>query len=493
MLTQQPPDEAQSPHLCIRMHCLALRNITSGKKQQSMFECSLKVPQILSNAMRVLNLVQYQSLLKPMRDSSHASEAKPRWHMAIQLLVYAAYFVIFLSLVLYSIMAILYINKPTPAQRSETKYFESHNLTAIEVACAFPGSGQYGLTMLSTYVILLVFTVVLRHHQWLAAGITASALTYSGVAAIHLVVLGMAYGRSIRSWPCYGADLGFPGEDPYTNIPICAGVFDPDTVLAVMVVGAGLLAALPMAMWSSTFRRAAARPVLVMWTLLLALGHMIYYLIVTDEHRHYQICPAGTVEPLPGDDYIAVPFDADWASKLYNIAGKVRLLSDQGSGNLCIYSCFASDGYVGRKANEIGIYPAHILETDHRSNATRNITITYWILYVILSIIVIVMENGHWSTWERSPAYIYTRRATQLISVSAYIAFVIWNAVLMDIPMSESFSSVGQWNVVAIIILVAVAAVAGRIVRLRRTRPAATEKLPEKDTQDWSIEIGYAS
>lgn len=58
-----------------------------------------------------------------------------------------------------------------------------------EVICVYPISGQYGLIPRLLFYALLIFAVLARRQSWLVVGAVASALTYSGTAAIHAVVL----------------------------------------------------------------------------------------------------------------------------------------------------------------------------------------------------------------------------------------------------------------------------------------------------------------
>lgn len=271
-------------------------------------------------------------------------------------LAWSTYLAILLSLVLFSVFSTLYIYKPTRAQSDEPSRLDFANFTATDVACAYPTSGQYGVTLQSTYFILLAATVILRNQQWLAAGIAASALTYSGTSATHQIILYILYGR--YSHPADRVSCTVWTNNEVNNtlspaLPICVGVYDPDFAMACTIVGAGLLAALPMAMWSSTFHGVATKPILVLWTLLLAIGHIFYNLVVPDEHTHYQICPAGLSEALPETSYVAPAHDTAWDARLSNIVQGMTISDHQ---SRCIYSCFESNAYLGRRSNEIGFF-----------------------------------------------------------------------------------------------------------------------------------------
>ncbi|UPX12793.1 uncharacterized protein EKO05_0003330 [Ascochyta rabiei] len=414
------------------------------------------------------------------------------------MLGYGTYLIAFLSLLGFSILAALYMYKPTHSQSQELGQYETAIFRAKEVACAFPASGQYGTTLQWTYYALLVVTVTLRHQEWLAAGTAAYALTYSGVATIHLVVLFAVYNRfpgdPARS-SCHTWNLGGGVEEAVPQVPICTGVYDPDSTEACTVVGAGLLAVLPMATWSRTFQHVSAKPILVMWTLMLAVGHMVYNLIISDDHRHYQICSASVEEPLPGRGYNAVPFDADWKQSFNEIIRGFPVSSS--SNQSCIYTCFESDAYIGRMADDIGVYHANILKLN-KSQGSRSLGIAYWFLYLLLATAVVLAENS--KRCKKSQLAAYGRRFVQFVSVAAYIGYVAWLGVQPShggLPQSESFNSVGQWSVVAIIVMALMAAVTSKITAAywcERTEKRGTNVGKEEDELPlWSCDVGYAS
>lgn len=61
----------------------------------------------------------------------------------------------------------------------------------FDVNCAWPISGQYCILPRALFYVLIVFALVMRRYPWLVAGALASALTYSGTAALH--AMGLAW------------------------------------------------------------------------------------------------------------------------------------------------------------------------------------------------------------------------------------------------------------------------------------------------------------
>ncbi|KAI9813791.1 MAG: hypothetical protein M1827_003581 [Pycnora praestabilis] len=124
------------------------------------------------------------------------------------------------------------------------------------VDCIYPISGQYGVMCRILYYFLLVFALVVRNQKWLAAGALASALTYSGAAAIHAFIL---------------AGFWHSGDHQFTDTDIWA---------LWCILSTGCTIAVPLLLWSSTLRNErASRPILVGWALLVGAGAISIYVM----------------------------------------------------------------------------------------------------------------------------------------------------------------------------------------------------------------------
>jgi hypothetical protein len=99
--------------------------------------------------------------------------------------------VIVSSLFTYIALAIRYLYVLTEIQQGAPVEIKTDSLQVRRIACVFPRSGTFGAIPRITYYILLVAVVILRHpkFEWVAAGAAASALTYSGVAAVYQVMI----------------------------------------------------------------------------------------------------------------------------------------------------------------------------------------------------------------------------------------------------------------------------------------------------------------
>lgn len=92
-------------------------------------------------------------------------------------------------LVLFIICNTLYINKGLAWGPYELANYDIENVAVKPVECSSPFSAQYERTPRYICYPLLVFIVIIHNHEWLAVGAATSVLTYSGVAAINMIVL----------------------------------------------------------------------------------------------------------------------------------------------------------------------------------------------------------------------------------------------------------------------------------------------------------------
>lgn len=117
--------------------------------------------------------------------------------------------------------------------------------TDIEVLAVYQLSGRYGLMPRLLYYALIIFTVAGHTHVWLNAGALASALTYSGTAAIHALILAADSANSL-----------------------C----DIDAVGIWAILSVGCLVDDPTLTRSSIIPRIPARPIFGFWGSLVSFG-----------------------------------------------------------------------------------------------------------------------------------------------------------------------------------------------------------------------------
>ncbi|KAF9873777.1 CoA-transferase family III [Colletotrichum karsti] len=115
----------------------------------------------------------------------------------------------------------------------------------LEVACAWPLSGQYGFGQRILYYILVVVCVVARKEEWIRAVCLAAALLVPAVAAIHGIVLASLHVDGATDMDIYGA------------LQFCS---------------IGILAAPVTVKLSSTFFYDPGRNIIFLWTGLILAG-----------------------------------------------------------------------------------------------------------------------------------------------------------------------------------------------------------------------------
>ena len=443
-----------------------------------------------------------------------------KWRITPQRTIDAVYILIFSYLILYSLFTTLYFYHWPSPKHKQPDHYNIENLAIRPISCTFPISGQYQRVPRYICYLLLIFTVVIRNHEWLAIGAAASVMTYSGVAAIHVIILFAT--NNVLHPPKAKTrceSLPVPGsKDPFVA---CAGVIDPDVNVAVYVLSCTMLGALPMAALSTTFRRSTSKVILTFWLLLLAVSHTFQNLISTNQNMHFQICAKDKVEPLPGYNYQAPRLDQPWYDSFHSLVSasqNASLSNTVGSSTACIYSCFGTRGYVGRTTQDIGVADSTGNSGPFLKNATEDRMggIAFWWLYTLLAFLTFVTTEKRgllpkwvhmgvpsletclraWAStfrgWQRSTKVVIPGTAfpatatsevmtsgrcitiftviqfsTRLISVVVFCGTIIYNEASSGPGWSnmelEPFAAVGQWGNLAVVLLVLLAAVVRRI------------------------------
>lgn len=445
-----------------------------------------------------------------------------------QTITNALYVIIFIFLIIYSVFNTLYI----PNQKKQPHEYDIPNVTVKRIGCTFPISDQYQRTPRYICYLLLVFTVIIRNHRWLAVGAAASVLTYSGVAAIHSIILSASNKRfnpvEIKT-RC--ESLPIPGTD--SSFLACDGVSDPDVGVIMIFISGVMLGALPVAAWSTAFRKSARKPVLIMWLLLLALGHNCYYLTRSDVNVHFQICSGNSTEPMLAANFQASPLDQTWRNSFYSLISMTQLpcqSPENDTLSTCVYSCFATTAYAGRTVHDIGIVDYTAVDTftsKSLGKSVRPVSIFFWWFYTFLALTTLFTteKKGRLPKFVLKPVFtIYYREqplrlgsyinknltgpalttrphisniqgattakypitvlkliqlTTQIISAVAFCLFVIiedfWNRSVWDALEHEPLAAVGQWSSLVVVLMVLLAAGVGRILGRRGAKDAVVK------------------
>lgn len=318
----------------------------------------------------------------------------------------AIYIVIFSYLILFSILNTLFVNSGLHQKVAQLDTYDIKNLVVNHIDCSFPTSSQYQKTPRYICYFLLVFTVTIRNHGWLAAGAAASVLTYSGVAAIHSLILFATNNRlHLQQAKTRCESIPTPGSD--TQFVACAGVTDPDVTMIVHILSSVMLGALPIAAWSTTFRESASKAILMFWLLLLAVGHTFWPLTMNDQNFHFQICPKDYVEPLPKANFQAPLLDDAWSESFHSLVLASQQASpffENGSVPACLYSCFATTAYIARSSKDIlisNLYNSNPFIKTY-SEARLSIIIFWW-AYAFLALLTVFTteKQGRLPKWVR--------------------------------------------------------------------------------------------
>ncbi|KAL8810180.1 MAG: hypothetical protein Q9200_002787 [Gallowayella weberi] len=312
-----------------------------------------------------------------------------------------------------------------------------------------------------------------------------------------------------------------PGaSDPFFA---CAGVLEPDTKSAVLILSAVMLGALPMAALSTTFRVSSNKAILVFWLLLLATGHVFDNLISKDPNWHFQICPKDRVEPLPGADFQAPFLDQSWHDSFHSIVSIAQQpaqsisknsFSGNSSSTACIYSCFATTAYTGRRTQDIVVLDPVLKDGLLIKNlgVDRRGAIIFWWAYTVLACLTVFTtdKKGRLPKWvhkrvlslEYSPHFFTSRWKlrsvtdaikgytmdskadpskatspqagftilsliqffTQISSFTACCGFIVYQeSGSSPVLSAELNGAVGQWGSAGVVLLVVLAAVIKQI------------------------------
>ena len=140
------------------------------------------------------------------------------------------YCMLFSELIVYSVFTTIYLDNRWPASQWQPDHYDIENVTVRPFFCSFSISSQYQTTPRYICYLLLVFTIVIRNYVWLAAGAAASVMTYSGTAAIHLIILFVTNNR-FHSPKAKTHCEHLPLTGVKGSFLACTGVNDPDSGL----------------------------------------------------------------------------------------------------------------------------------------------------------------------------------------------------------------------------------------------------------------------
>lgn len=319
-------------------------------------------------------------------------------------------FLILVCLGTFLILAKLFLYEPTELQNTTPQTFNTSTVAIRQVASVLGRSGNYCTLSRYTYYALLLATIIITLVSEkfdilpglslrLASGAAAGALYYAGVAAVHQMLI---FGFGLQTQR-YSTCQPLPLFGTNTSLPVCYGFDDMDRDSACIVVGVGLLAGLPMAVWSSVFHQSAARPILVLWMLLLAASHVFCTVSKTETTVHFQICPLNVSEPSPGASYVAGALDSAWLASFSALTQGQKVTF--ANGLKCLYSVFEPQHYplaAGRPALPLDNLQGALDQTP--SPHFRPLGLAFWAIYFAFAVIVVLDPEARKITTSSSKA-----------------------------------------------------------------------------------------
>ena len=290
----------------------------------------------------------------------------------------------------------------------------------------------------------------------------------------------------------------------------------------------------------------------------MAVGHIFYPLIESNPGLNFQICPKDYIETLPSN-FHAPLLDQSWRdsfSDLISTAQESSRNPGNGSSPACIYSCFATAGYSGRKTQDITVWDSvHVRRPIIKGYAANRLddnacSWSYTIL-VFLTFFTTERKGRHFNWLQKLLILIEYRQLpasrwrwktvtdiaikgtkdpmfttnfsedttsvkiqitvlkvvqcfTQCVSAAVFCGNIIQremqNAHEWSILSQEPFGAIGQWGNIAIVLLVLLAAGISRFwaclddkdTKSNYRRSNENEHM-ETEKEDWDWRIGYAS
>ncbi|OAX79039.1 hypothetical protein ACJ72_06646 [Emergomyces africanus] len=221
-------------------------------------------------------------------------------------------------------LAIILCSKGVSAAEKDLNFYGGYG---PDVICVYPVSGPYNLLQRLLFYVLLVFAVLCRRQKWLVFGALASAMSFSGAAALHGLFLASPARKEI--------DL-----DIY-------GIFT--------VTSSGAMLTAPLLNWSSTLIWAEKRKrwIVIIWGVILLLGAIFSASAIHVNGAGF--VPPQCIPPSEAASFDGSLFKNPTADCLYACAPQARLFRAK-------YDVMAWPNYLNRPRDITSIFlPATII------------------------------------------------------------------------------------------------------------------------------------
>ena len=359
-----------------------------------------------------------------------------------------------------------------------------------DLLCAYAVSGQYGYAPRILYYTLIGIVVLIRKHVWLAAGASAYIMSYAGAAAVHAIILCSIHASSTSWLPDGHVWLpdGHVWLDNGKSVWVEGRVLDLDTDATLAIVGVGFLMLLPFAVYSTTFQRSEAKPILAAWGVLMLIGAIcclvtLYTVNTTSDgsFNQYRICNINITDSLSIPNTLP-PLDSDWNQTISNFFNNQSTASTS-----CVYPCLYSSQILHSPSDiTVILYPI-VQAGSSRYWAFKILEALVYAcvpLYIVGGIILLL----HKRFWDHSPknqsallsmrnhfialasgpmtpkaglefVFVCFQAYALVFAPFVMVVFVIFAEFSLSLdPESESIRHVGQWQPLLSVGLVGIAA-----------------------------------
>ncbi|EEP81396.1 predicted protein [Uncinocarpus reesii 1704] len=341
---------------------------------------------------------------------------------------------------------------------------QGHNDTIV---CVYPISGQYGLLPRLLYYISLILGILGRYQRWLVMGALASALSYAGSTAIHMLTLAKSR----------------------------APVFDLDIVAAWAVLTTGCVAFAALVHWSSALRRSEGRIVILLWGALVGIGCLTGRALIVDVRTGVEpACRSPTGDLLTStSELVSSQFNCTY--KCFSAKTPMRQSSE--------IMALPTDHLLGTYANLGVILLVPILAATHKSlsinlsphtpsygctslvmvhvNSSLNMRLSqttynaacrswyggYILLFQYIRKVKFGISLKNRLIITALGALLFIDLLFDLAALPMFVTNIIFNELNLmktELPVEESHGSVGQWSPVVSAVLILIASVINRSI-----------------------------
>lgn len=352
------------------------------------------------------------------------------------------------------------------------------------IVCVYPISGAYGALPRFLYYLTLVLAIFGRRQEWIVIGALASALTYAGTTAIHIMTL------------CTSRKT----------------IFDLDIQGAWAILSTAALAYITLINWSTTLRNSRARIVMVCWGCLVGVGLIFGRAALYDtglspgesachsSEGVLLLSPSQLLDPSFNCTYEC--FSArkplreqseTVAIKRAALTGKYFHLSLALIGPV-VFAAYAAVTWDAREHSPSQLYTRMVisyLNPKHHAEITKSIykaasETWYGGYFALLSYVL----RERWCVRKLILSYLAIPffalgLAVDLLCIPLLIANVTLNEINLlaaGLPTNEPPFAIGQWGPIVASLLVVIAAVINRGLEIRESRQTAQDIPREDDT-----------